>query len=121
MPIGPSHAIGLSLVLVAALVESAAHVTLKRGVAPGSEWTQMFRSTRARWFAGAAISLFIVEGFLWTLALHRLDLSIAQPAGSLTFVLVAIASRVVLKEHISPRRWAGIALILAGVAAMGAS
>ena len=40
----------------------------------------------------------------------------AHPIGGLTFVVVAVASRFVLGEKISPRRWAGIGLILAGSA-----
>lgn len=121
MLIGSSHLIGLSLVLTASLLETAAQVVLKLGAQPGGGGPHMLGTRRGRWCSAIAISFFVVEGAVWTMALQRLDLSIAQPAGSLTFVLVAFASRIVLKEHISPRRWLGICLILLGVAAVGAS
>lgn len=44
------------------------------------------------------------------------DLSYVLPVTSLGYVLVAFAARTLLHEQITPRRWAGIALIMAGVA-----
>jgi len=44
------------------------------------------------------------------------DLSYVLPVTSIGYVLVAIAGRVLLHEQISARRWAGIALIMMGVA-----
>ena len=64
---------------------------------------------------------FIVDGVLWSVALYHLDISVAHPIGSLVFVVVAVLSRVVLKERVSPRRWMGIGLILAGAACVGAT
>jgi drug/metabolite transporter (DMT)-like permease len=47
------------------------------------------------------------------------DLSYVLPVTSLGYVLVAFAARTLLHEQITPRRWAGIALIMAGVALVG--
>ena len=44
------------------------------------------------------------------------DLSYVVPVTSIGYVLVAIAGRVFLHEQITVRRWAGITLIMAGVA-----
>ena len=44
------------------------------------------------------------------------DLSYVLPVTSIGYVLVAIAGRVFLHEQITVRRWAGITLIMAGVA-----
>lgn len=62
------------------------------------------------------IACFATEAFLWTLALSKLPISMAYPAGSICFVFVAVFSSVILKEHVDRIRWYGVGLILAGVA-----
>ena len=58
----------------------------------------------------------LVAGFLfWALCLSRLTLSYAYPVASTSVLLIAIFSVVVLGETISPKMWAGTALILVGV------
>ena len=49
------------------------------------------------------------------------DLSYVLPVTSIGYVLVAIAGKVLLNEQITLRRWAGIGLIVAGVALVGGS
>jgi drug/metabolite transporter (DMT)-like permease len=44
------------------------------------------------------------------------DLSYVLPVTSVGYVLVALAGKILLHEQISTRRWAGIILIMAGVA-----
>jgi drug/metabolite transporter (DMT)-like permease len=57
---------------------------------------------------------------LWTLSRMALlswaDLSYVLPVTAVGYVLVAIVGRVFLDEQISGKRWAGILLIMAGVA-----
>src|SRR3954471_4779964 len=57
---------------------------------------------------------------LWMLSRMALlswaDLSYVLPITSIGYVLVAIVGRVLLNEEISVKRWAGIALIMGGVA-----
>jgi uncharacterized membrane protein len=56
---------------------------------------------------------------LWMLSRMALlswaDLSYVLPVTSIGYVLIALAGRFLLHEQISARRWAGIALIVAGV------
>jgi len=59
---------------------------------------------------------FILDGLLWSTALYYLDVTVAHPIGSIVFVVVAIFSKLVLHEHVSPRRWIGICFILGGAA-----
>ena len=47
------------------------------------------------------------------------DLSYVLPVTSIGYVLVALVGRVLLHEQISPARWAGVTLIMAGVAFVG--
>jgi len=69
------------------------------------------------------VSLGVVLLIVWTLSRMALlswaDLSYVVPVTSVGYVLVAIVGRVLLHEQISNRRWAGIALIMAGVALVG--
>jgi uncharacterized membrane protein len=57
---------------------------------------------------------------LWMLSRMALlswaDLSYVLPVTSIGYVLIALAGKFLLHEQITNRRWAGIALIVAGVA-----
>ena len=52
---------------------------------------------------------------IWTTILSNIDLSVAFPLGSLTFVLVPVFSIIFLHEQISLLRWVGIGCISAGI------
>ena len=60
---------------------------------------------------------------LWLLShmalLSWADLSYVLPVTSIAYVLVALVGRFALHEHISIARWAGISLIMVGVALVG--
>jgi len=53
---------------------------------------------------------------LWIFALSNLDLSYAHPLYALIYALVPIAALVFLREEIPLGRWAGIGVIITGVA-----
>ena len=117
------RAIGLLLVLAAVAVESFAQMALKVGSAGGPGILALpFRHYASRFGLTASglawttlgVGLYGVEIFLYTLALHHLDVSVAFPLGSLCFVGVALLSRVFLGERIGRVRWIGVLLILAG-------
>jgi len=57
---------------------------------------------------------------LWFQLLDYVQLGVAQPLMGTSYALIALASRVVFKEKVDARRWAGIALIIAGLAVIGA-
>ena len=59
--------------------------------------------------------VFLVNFFIWITVLSRMDLSVAFPVGSFSFILVPILAMVFLHETISPLRWTGIALIIVGI------
>ena len=49
------------------------------------------------------------------------DLSYVLPVTAIGYVLVALVGRIFLNEEISLKRWAGIVLIMGGVALVGAA
>ncbi|PWU09671.1 MAG: transporter [Terriglobia bacterium] len=67
-----------------------------------------------------AVTLGVLLLILWLASRMALlswaDLSYVLPVTSIGYVLVAVAGRLLLHEQITARRWAGIALIMAGVA-----
>ena len=76
-------------------------------------WVAMVAQSVRVWSAAAC--LFLTFG-LWMLILRRSSLSSAFPITSLTIVGVIVGSRLVFEEAISPLHYAGIALIVTGVA-----
>ncbi|ABU60005.1 EamA family transporter [Roseiflexus castenholzii] len=53
--------------------------------------------------------------FFWLLALNRADLSYVYPFASLSYVLITLASWLLLHEAVPPLRWIGLAVICIGV------
>jgi len=75
---------------------------------------------RAPEFIGALV----IYGFAtigWVSQLRTVNLSVAYPFMSLSFVVVPAASTILLHESIGPRYWLGVALIVAGLAVGGGS
>ncbi len=101
--------LGILLVVICALVEGGAQVS----------WKLSSRGSRRGAWITAGILLYAVEITLYTRALTLIDVSIAFAMGSLSFVAVALLSRGILKERISPLRALGLGLILCGVTLMG--
>ena len=64
-------------------------------------------------WAGAIMYLTSAASTL--VVLSRIDLSLAYPLGSMNYVLVVLASAVILDEHVGALRWAGIGCILLGI------
>lgn len=103
-------AVGLVLIVICAVIEGLAQIAWK---------TASLRPDQSRrWIVLGAVA-YGSEIALYTLALTRVDVSIAFAMGSLSFVAVAILSRLLLGERINWLRGAGLFLILSGVALMG--
>lgn len=69
----------------------------------------------SRWVA-LGVLVYAVEFVLWFAALSRAPLSFAFPVAALSYVGVVLASRWILRERVSLRRWLGTAAIVIGVA-----
>lgn len=62
-----------------------------------------------------AVLMFVVQYVNWMNVLKHVDLSFAQPITSLSNVTILLLSASLLHEDVTLTRWAGVALILAGV------
>lgn len=52
---------------------------------------------------------------IWLFVLSRADLSFAFSADSMHYILIAVVSRIFLKEKVGFQRWLGIFLIVLGI------
>ena len=69
------------------------------------------------WLALASLGLGLL---VWLLVLQRLEVGVAYPMLSLNFVLITLIARFVFHETIDRRHWMGVALVISGVALLGA-
>jgi drug/metabolite transporter (DMT)-like permease len=114
--------IGVSILFASVISEALGQFAFKRGASRGpvsaTGLTTGPLSAIKRNFRWILLGFggFIIDGLLWSATLFYLDITVAHPLGSIVFVVVALFSKLFLKEHISPRRWIGICCILCGAA-----
>jgi len=63
----------------------------------------------------AGLFLFGLSALVWLVVLSRASLSFAYPFAALTYVLILLFDLFILDETVPPLRWAGVALIIAGI------
>ncbi|MFO1149052.1 MAG: hypothetical protein U1E62_11815 [Alsobacter sp.] len=97
------------------LLDVAGQVAFKFGL-NGSYSGPLWRRILASPPTLAGMAAYGLELVLWLVVLSRADLSVAYPAAALAYVGVLVASRLLLRETVSRRRWAGAAIITVGVA-----
>ena len=110
------------LIMLTDLMESLTSFLMKKGVVP-AELFPLSVSHVLHFIAVNAGSLLIWLGvltyllnfFLWMRVLSKLDLSVAVPLGSTSYVIVPLAAHFFLHEIVTPVRWFGIMLIIAGI------
>jgi drug/metabolite transporter (DMT)-like permease len=59
--------------------------------------------------------LFGVSAAFWLVVLSRVSLSFAYPFAALTYVLILLFDRLILKTEVPGLRWAGVFLIITGI------
>ncbi|MDD5108464.1 MAG: EamA family transporter [Candidatus Omnitrophica bacterium] len=67
------------------------------------------------WFLWVGLFIVVMVFIIWSTILTRIDLSVAVPVASFSYILVPIASIIFLHEKVTFFRWIGILLILGGV------
>jgi len=120
--------LALACVAASILFAAAGQVLLKRGVTalgPLGSATRGARGIARRLFGNvpllAGMAIYFLSAVLWLYGLSRVELSYAYPLLALNMILVTFGARYILKERVSAFRWAGIALIAAGVALVASS
>ncbi len=78
-------------------------------------WTE----PRALAILAVALILYAAATLLWVAALRHAPLSRLYPLMAISFVLVPLGGWLIFREPVSGPYWAGIGLILAGLAVIG--
>ena len=105
-------AIGVLLALLCAALEGVGQIFLKRSVLPGS---------RPLGWIALGVVLFLFQALLYAGALSFIEVSVAFPISSVSLVIAALLSRLLLEEAMSQVRWLGVALIVVGTTLIAAS
>ena len=61
------------------------------------------------------IAIYTLSFFIWIIVLARVELSVAMPIASTDYVVIPFLAILFLKETVSPLRWLGIMMIIAGI------
>ncbi len=116
-------------ILASVLLAAVAQLTLKYGV---DQLTEHGRSgiqldqpvaSALRVITQPAIigglALFGISAALWIVVLSRTALSFAYPFAALTYVIILVADKLVLKVDVPGLRWVGVLFIMAGIVIVG--
>ena len=82
----------------------------------GNGWAWTGLSGLASIYVWAAVPLVILSLITWLHVLRLMPLSIAFPISQVVHAFVPLGSWLILNESVSRLRWAGIALVLLGLA-----
>ena len=80
---------------------------------------QLVMQVAGTWQVLLGLFLFVISAVSWLLVLSRVPLSYAYPFAGLTYLLITLFGRFVLREDVPALRWLGIALIIAGILLVG--
>jgi drug/metabolite transporter (DMT)-like permease len=114
----------IAMILLSVCLASVAQLTLKHGMNLVSESLRphpfgldgaSLRAAAGTWAVWAGLFLFGLSALVWLIVLSRASLSFAYPFASLTYVLILLFDRFWLNENVPGLRWAGVALIAAGI------
>jgi undecaprenyl phosphate-alpha-L-ara4N flippase subunit ArnE len=100
--------------LVTVLLNGAAQLLLRQAAVTGAVPTAPLTLLRSPWFMGG-LAAYGCSVLTWLLVLRKVPLSVAAPVVALVYVLVPLASRALFGDHVSPRMWIGMALVVLGV------
>jgi drug/metabolite transporter (DMT)-like permease len=78
--------------------------------------SRMLAGLASRRYLVLAVFLMAISFFAFMKLLTIADLSFAVPVTAASFVLETLAAKLVLKEVVDGRRWAGVGLVACGVA-----
>lgn len=81
---------------------------------PAALLSTVLRCLRVKWmWLGLALMTTAFFSLLWVLSLA--NVSLVVPVTALSYTAGTVGGKVFLREHVTPRRWAGVALVTIGV------
>lgn len=111
------------LILLTDLIESSSQVFFKKGtlnfpqltLSNFSEYMIFLKAMVSSPYIWLGFTVVTINFFLWMIVLNKVDLSVAFPIGSSSFLFVPIAAIIFFKETVDVTRWLGMILIISGV------
>lgn len=82
---------------------------------------QVIGEVARTWQVLFGLVLFALSALTWLVVISRVPLSFAYPFAGITYLLLTLFSKFVLKEHVPHLRWLGVALVVAGIIVVGRS
>ena len=115
------------IVLIAAALGGTGHVFLAKGMRPVGDLTEAPSHRLGGMVMRAISNPWLIFGvvlqasffFVYLMLLSRADVSLVLPLTAIDYIVVAVLAQWMLGEMITPIRWAGMGLIVAGVAVSG--
>ena len=117
---------GIPLILLAVALGATGQIVMKMGmqiygkVSATSVWGQLIPILKTPQVAIGFIC-YAVSAVLWIAVVSNVDLSLAYPMVSAAYVIVFVASWLLLGEQISALRLVGLLIIVAGVVVISRS
>jgi drug/metabolite transporter (DMT)-like permease len=110
------------LIIANDTLDTVAQLLMKRGLAHFSINT-LFVSGAGLFRLGSPDTIFLWLGvvvyaltfFMWMIVLREVDLSVALPIGSMSYIFIPMAAILILHEHMNLFRWVGIVFIVLGI------
>lgn len=111
------------IVLIAAALGGTGHVFLSKGMRPVGDLTEAPTGRLGGMVARAVANPWLILGvvlqasffFIYLVLLSRADVSLVLPLTAIDYIVVAVLAQYMLGEIVTPVRWAGMGLIVAGV------
>lgn len=112
----------LALIVLNDLVDTLAQLLMKKGLIQTGissvnlgnmvEFCLRNSSSVLLWLG---IIVQVLNFFVWIIVLYKIDLSIAMPVGSTSYIFIPLTAAIFLNEHVGILRWTGIILIVLGI------
>jgi drug/metabolite transporter (DMT)-like permease len=110
------------LIVLNDLGDTAAQILMKKGLIQTGidsvnlgNVAQFIALSAASAYLWLGILIFALNFFVWIVVLYKVDLSIAMPVGSFSYIFVPMCAMLFLREEISLIRWVGIICIVLGI------
>jgi drug/metabolite transporter (DMT)-like permease len=111
------------IVLVAAVLGGTGHVFLAKGMRPVGDLTEASSDRLGGMVTRAISNPWLIFGvvlqagffFIYLTLLSRADVSLVLPLTAVDYIVVAVLAQQLLGEVVTPVRWLGMGLIVAGV------
>jgi len=113
----------LLLLIASDILETTVHFLFKKSTLDVSYGQVVDLTTMAAFLKAVFASPFLWGGLLtvvtvfilWSVVLSKIDLSVAVPIASFSYILIPVVSIIFLHEKISALRWLGVFFVLTGV------